>query len=404
VCHSLAKFRQAFAGYSQSFDAALVAPSELARALSDAGAIEKMAAAVSSLIAARIADGAGQGGAKAQMARLAARSLAQASGTSLTQAWRSIEAAKAMNSQPDLALAAKAGELSRQQTGLMASAAIVNPQAVADLVQAAKTSSLSELAARAERARAAVDDMDARLERVHAQRSARDWTDELGTWHMLVKGRPDVGAQIMAALEPFTDAAFRRARAEGRRERREAYAFDALVDLVQAGGQHTIPGHEILVRIDHEALLRGYTLEGETCEIAGFGTVTPKVVHDIMETRDPFLKAVVTKGKDVIGVAHLGRRPTAYQSTALDWLFPTCAAEGCGARGRFLQTDHRIDWSKTHYTSLPLLDRLCGPDHRLKTEHGWALVEGKGKRPFVSPQDPRHPMYRELHPQKDPGG
>ncbi len=38
----------------------------------------------------------------------------------------------------------------------------------------------------------------------------------------------------------------------------------------------------------------------------------------------------MTKGHDVVNVAHLGRRPNAHQQSALDWLFPVCAAEGCG--------------------------------------------------------------------------
>ena len=100
---------------------------------------------------------------------------------------------------------------------------------------------------------------------------------------------------------------------------------------------------------------------------------------------------MVTKGKDVAGVTHLGRRPNAAQQTALDWLFPCCAAEGCGTRAAHLQSDHRVDWSKTHVTVLDLLDRLCKFHHYRKTYHGWALVHGRGKRAFVPPDDPRHP-------------
>jgi hypothetical protein len=146
-----------------------------------------------------------------------------------------------------------------------------------------------------------------------------------------------------------------------------------------------------MVRVDHSALLRGYAVDGETCELAGFGPVTPQVVLDLMGTADPFLKAIATKGKDVIGVAHLGRRPNAYQSSALDWPFPTCAAQGCGVRADFLQTDHRADWAKTHVTIFDLLDRLCRHHHGLKTRQNWALVKGSGKRLFVPPDDPRHP-------------
>ena len=57
----------------------------------------------------------------------------------------------------------------------------------------------------------------------------------------------------------------------------------------------------------------------------------------------------------------------------------------------FLQTDHRVDWAESHITMFDLLDRLCPHHHRMKTNQGWALAGGRGKRPFVAPDDPRHP-------------
>jgi hypothetical protein len=46
-----------------------------------------------------------------------------------------------------------------------------------------------------------------------------------------------------------------------------------------------------------------------------------------------------------------------------------------------------------HVTVFELLDRLCKMHHDLKTYQGWGLVEGKGKRAFVAPEDPRHPRH-----------
>jgi hypothetical protein len=60
----------------------------------------------------------------------------------------------------------------------------------------------------------------------------------------------------------------------------------------------------------------------------------------------------------------------------------------------------RIDWADTHFTMLDLLDVLCAHHHRLKTNHGWALVPGTGKRPFVAPSDPRHPRYGRPPPER----
>ena len=135
-------------------------------------------------------------------------------------------------------------------------------------------------------------------------------------------------------------------------------------------------------------MVRGYPVDGEVCEVAGFGPVSTQAVIDMMDCGDPVLKAVVTKGQDVVNVAHLGRRPNAHQQTALDWLFPTCAAEGCGTRSSHLETDHRAEWAKSHVTVLACLDRLCQFHHYRKTYHGWALVPGRGKRAFVPPTTP----------------
>ena len=105
-----------------------------------------------------------------------------------------------------------------------------------------------------------------------------------------------------------------------------------------------------------------------------------------------FLALVLTRGHQVLGVAHASRRPRAHQESALQWLFPTCAVEGCGAAVR--QWDHRHDWSKTHLTLLDWLDGFCCFHHDKKTHAGWGLVEGTGKRPMVGPDDPRHPKNR----------
>jgi len=133
------------------------------------------------------------------------------------------------------------------------------------------------------------------------------------------------------------------------------------------------------------------------CELAGFGPVAASAVRDLLDTADPFLAAVVTKGQAVVGVAHLGRRPTAHQQTALEWLYPTCAVEGCSATA-WLENDHRLDWSRGHMTVLDLLDRLCSHHHDLKSLDNWALVPGRGKRAFVGPHDPRHPRRAHAPP------
>ncbi|HVE99404.1 MAG TPA: hypothetical protein VNA12_09520, partial [Mycobacteriales bacterium] len=121
---------------------------------------------------------------------------------------------------------------------------------------------------------------------------------------------------------------------------------------------------------------------------------TPISVDDVRDaiTDDAFIALAITDGQQVTGVAHVGRRPTALQQTALDWMSPSCSAEGCYRTAR--QTDHREPWARTKHTLLDELDRYCDCCHDKKTYDNWALVPGVGKRPFVPPDDPRHPDYR----------
>jgi hypothetical protein len=192
---------------------------------------------------------------------------------------------------------------------------------------------------------------------------------------------------------------FKAARAEDRKESREAYAFDAFIELANrargeteaSGTTKTSPGFMALIRADIESLQRG-TVEGdEICEIAGLGPIPAMVARDLLG--DAILKLVLTKGVDVANVTHLGRSATIAQKVALWWQSPMCTREGC-TRTQRLQDDHRLGWTNTRRTRLDELDRLCDHDHDLKTYYGWALITGEGRRPMVPPDDPRHPNYR----------
>jgi hypothetical protein len=192
---------------------------------------------------------------------------------------------------------------------------------------------------------------------------------------------------------------------------------DALVATVNAGrcggtkaggkGDGSSPPHrcapraKILVRIDFDALLRGRPIDGEVCEIAGYGPVAVSAIRELLATGDAFLAAVVTKGQRVVGVAHLGRKALAHQATALEWVNPTCAADGCTQAVR-LETDHRRPWATRRVTLTDLLDRLCEHCHDLKTRNNWALVDGVGKRAFVPPEDVRRPTHSPRSTRGDP--
>ncbi|MBA3654754.1 MAG: HNH endonuclease, partial [Actinobacteria bacterium] len=213
----------------------------------------------------------------------------------------------------------------------------------------------------------------------------------------------EVLAEVMAVLRPISERLFKQARRDGRREPNEAYLADALLDMARraagtgAADAPPIKATKVLVRIDWDALIRGFPIGDELSEIAGVGPVPVSVVQAMIDSGDAFLAAVVTKGKDVHTVAHLTRRPRAHQRSALQWLSPTCMVEGCNA-SLGLEIDHVEDWAKTRITLLSLLNPLCRPHHKMKTNEGWALVRGHGKRAFVGPKDPQHPKNANAPP------
>jgi hypothetical protein len=417
MCVGIAELRGSVAGYAADFDAALLTAEQACRVMDEASRIERIAAVLKGLAAARVVEA---GSWRSEGDRSAAHHLARHSGTTVVQAAAAIDTARRLQALPETSAAARRGELSVEAASAIAGAVGADPGSEQVLLDTARRVPLAELREQCARTRAAAhDDPEARRARIHQRRSLRSYTDTGGEWHLHCRDNPEVGASIMAAVDSLREAIFRQARTEGRREPPEAYGADALAEMArrctgaEADGDGTAAGvatadeaaaggavtpraprrtgpPKIIVRVDLGALLRGWPTEGEVCEIAGFGPVAVSAVRDMIDSGDPFLTAVATRGQKVVGVAHLGRRPNAQQQTALQWLYPACANESCSARAR-LDYEHRADWASTHVTVLDLLDRLCPHCHALKTRQNWSLVEGRGKRPLVPPDDPRHP-------------
>jgi hypothetical protein len=388
----LSELRSAMSAYATRFDAARLAAVDAARVVADAAAIEKMAATVKSLAAARVAE---TNVWKRDGDLSPAHHLARTTGTPVGQARDALESARRLRELPATDAAARRGELSAQQVAVITDAAASDPGAEARLLQQAQRGSYGELRDECARTKANVTDLEERRRRIHRQRYLRTWNDTDGAALLQLRDNPEVVAGIMAGLEPIRDELLAAAREHGRAERLEAHAADALAELVRrvdARDQRRSRRTKILVRVDLQTLLRGFPVGDATCEIAGYGPVAVSAIRDLLDTEDPFLAAVVTRGKEVVGAAHLGRRPNAHQQTALEWLYPTCAVDGCNSLA-YLEVDHREDWAQTHVTILELCDRYCAHHHALKTRENWALVEGRGKRAFVPPDDPRHPRH-----------
>jgi len=294
----------------------------------------------------------------------------------------------------------RSGELSAAQVEAIVPAAAADPSAEGRLIGFAGTTSVFELREECLRTKAAADpDPEATHRNTHDHRRLATRVDAGGGWNLHARGTVAEGARFEAALEPIIDKLFEQGRVQGRREPREAYAFDALIELADRDGTETgangkakrpKPRYMAVIHVDLEALIRGELEGDEKCEIPGLGPIPVRVARELLG--DAILKLVITKGVDVANVVHLGRSATAAQRIAVLWSKPKCANIACSSR--FVQLDHRDPWASTHHTVLDEIDPLCEHDHDLKTNHGWLLVEGTGRRAFVPPNDPQHPRNK----------
>jgi len=191
--------------------------------------VERLAAAAKTLLARRVA--ATHSGERTAT-RSAAEDLARRGGTSTGAAREALDTSQRVAGLPGVEDALRRGELSAEQAALVAAAAAADPAAQRRLVELAGRVSLKELRDECARVRAAADpDPDATHRRIHEQRRLRRWTDAEGGWNLVARGTAQHGAALNTALDPIIDQIFAAARADGRREPHEAYAFDALIAM-----------------------------------------------------------------------------------------------------------------------------------------------------------------------------
>jgi hypothetical protein len=347
--------------------------------------------------------------------RTAAHWLAAKTGRSVGEAMRLLETAEVAEHAPATMEALKNGELSIPKARAVGKAEAADPDAGAELVERAASEGVSVREIETDSARivhaASGETETERAERIRRNRSFRVGSNGDGSsWFHGIGPTSDI-ARLEAALKPILDDIFQDARQDGRREPVDAYTFDALMTLTEAGaigGRHPgTPGGgdsaaigrdanaagakeeqdalrgagrtsdrhghaKVIVRADLTALDRGHTQPGELCEIAGHGPVPVADVWDMIDG-GAFIAGILTHGTDIIALRHLGRRPTALQRTVLEWeTAGTCAVEGCTNNVR-IEIDHVDPWAHTHTTEYDQLAGICVHCHRRKTHQGFNL-------------------------------
>jgi hypothetical protein len=317
--------------------------------------------------------------------RDAAALCARVAGTTVREARRAIETAEKLETLRATDAAVRAGALSARQAAMIVDAATINPEAEDDLL-ATTPQGLMRLKEACIAARAVIEDGAKRAERQHAGRFFRTWSNDDGMLEGRFRVTPEVGGRLTQVINAETQRTFLSRHRDGVREPHDRCAADAFVALVlgtteNAKGANTT----VHVVIDHAALVRGDTGDGETCEIPGVGPVAVGWVRDLLGSA--FVTAVVKKGRDITTVAHLGRSIPAELQTAMIVGGRECEVENCCARG-YLERDHsEVDYAKGGPTAYWNLAWLCYLHHRLKSS-GWKLGPPDpktGKRSLVAP-------------------
>jgi hypothetical protein len=312
--------------------------------------------------------------------RSAAHWVVETTGETVGSAERALETARALEELPETDAAFRAGELSVTQAAEIAGAADANPNAEAELLATASTTSVKGLRDKCRQVRAGAEEDDrAWARRLHVERRAHEWTDPDGAYHLAGRMAPDAGARFSSAWNAHLDRIFRDARRAGRREPRAAYAADALVALATEGPCKPV---EVRVTVDSATLARGHALPGERCEIAGVGPVPVATARALLD--DAAVTVMTRDGDDVTAVSSPKRTIPVKLRRALEARYPTCGVQAC-ANDQFLEIDHVVPLEDRGRTELDNLWQLCSHHHRLKTYAGWTVVGRNGDRDLVPP-------------------
>jgi hypothetical protein len=311
-------------------------------------------------------------------ARTPAEWMSRATGAPIGQTIGMLETARRLSALPATEAAVRDGRLSAGQARAISHAAVADPSAEGELLATAPRASLRGLEERARAVRDAArpEETEARARAAHAGRDLSTWVDTDGAGRLAWRGTPDALAGLKAAVSPFVKEQLTLARREGRDDPYGACAADALCVLADtASGTSTGAKRRarpvLRARFDYAAYVRGHTEPGEICEIEGAGPV-PVSVIERLAGEHPIVDVVLTHGRDVTHIAHLGRSGDTFLKAAIEWRDPHCRIEGCHATDG-LEIHHITRVTDHGISSLETEVRICAHHHDLVTHKHYQL-------------------------------
>jgi hypothetical protein len=262
------------------------------------------------------------------------------------------------------------GDISLDQASEIGKAEQSAPGSAMDLLAVANEESFSVLRHKARRVKLEAEQHKGLVERQHAARSARSYTDDLGMVNIHLSLEPHVGTPLVARAEAEA-ARLARATPKESKEPFERYLADAYMKFMSGTGTARSRRPELVVLVSHEVVKRGWrgVGPGETCKIPGVGPVAPEVAREIAQ--DAFVNGVFYDGVDLRHFARWSRNIPIEVLLALELgeppAFDGVSCVDCGNRFR-TEFDHLEPRAAFGATSKPNLNPRCWRCHHAKTE------------------------------------
>jgi hypothetical protein len=357
----------------EGLDPALLHPTDATRLLEQFVVAEKLAAAGRVLVAQRAAESSAWRKAREKSPEAW---LARQQGSTQRQAKDTLTTSERVQGLDGTRAALVSGELSAQQTSLVAAGAAANPNAEAKLLQSAKVDGFMGLATESKRVQAAAErNPKASRIRAHKERCLTHGTEPGGVTWLYAKGPTERMVDLFEAIDDERELCFARARKAGERDTFEAFGFDALMALARSRTDDTEPGlhrarrRKMSIRVDFPAIADGALHDGEICEIPGIGPYPIDAALERLRGSNDLLHLVITRGKDVHGIVTNTRHVAEAIHSAIDWQHPTCVEDGCDIAWP-LELDHTTSptgYYDTQRTCFDELEPRCKPHHRDRT-------------------------------------
>jgi len=209
------------------------------------------------------------------------------------------------------------------------------------------------------------DTADRRYERAVEERRVVLEPGDDGTANLYAMDLPPDRA---IAARAHLDRLARSLRRPGEERTMDQLRADVYLDLL-CGNAAGAGGGTIDLTVSLETLVG---LSDTPGEIRGFGPVVEDVTRRVLadHTGSEWRYTVTHNGRPV-ATGTTRRRPTEAQRRVVDATHATCVFPGCRMPADRCDLDHRIEWSKSHATTVDDLAPLCRHDHGGRHAFGW---------------------------------